>query len=277
MQPPLSRSIAGGPPARLMISGIVRSGPGMPLNLLEVNSGNKPDEFHTEKNSTNYDPGMSWNDRLNERLGELGWGVPDLARKMGHPDDQALIDRLYKYVQGKVGNPRGQMLSESAAAVDIAETELRYGERSTPRPNARLGERFDFDGRDVIPVYGQAIGGEHGEFVLNGNRIADILAPPSLRGVKGAYAVYVAGDSMEPRYYAGEAAYVNPGLPVRKGDFVVAQIAAEEGETPLAFVKRFVSKDAKRLRLEQFNPAEILEFPSDRVVSVHRIVMGGDG
>jgi len=129
----------------------------------------------------------------------------------------------------------------------------------------------------AIPAYGQAVGGKDGEFILNGNRIADVLAPPSLQGVPDAYAVYVVGDSMEPRYFAGETVFVNPRLPVRRGDFVVAQIAAEESEPPHAYIKRFMAREARSLKLEQFNPRKALEFPMSRVVSVHRIIMGGDG
>ena len=64
---------------------------------------------------------------------------------------------------------------------------------------------------------------------------------------------------------------------MRRGDFVVAQIAVEDGEPPHAYIKRFVARDAHALRLEQFNPRKTLEFPVGRVISVHRIIMGGDG
>lgn len=141
--------------------------------------------------------------------------------------------------------------------------------------NARVGDAVTL--QTTIPVYGQAMGGKHGEFVLNGNRVADILAPASLHGVTNAYAVYIAGNSMEDRYFAGEVAFVHPGLPVKKGDFVVAQIADEEGSPPLAFVKRFISIDDRRLRLQQLNPKKFLEFPKRLVVSVHLILMAGRG
>ena len=144
-----------------------------------------------------------------------------------------------------------------------------------PPRNAEVGGPTRFAA--AIPAYGQAVGGRDGEFILNGNRIADVLAPPSLQGVPDAYAVYVVGDSMEPRYFAGEAVFVNPRLPVRRGDFVVAQVAAEDGEPPHAYVKRFVVREARTLKLEQFNPKKSLEFPVGRVISVHRIIMGGDG
>jgi phage repressor protein C with HTH and peptisase S24 domain len=153
--------------------------------------------------------------------------------------------------------------------------ELASSAGAAPPRNAELGGPARFDAR--IPAYGQAVGGRDGEFILNGNRIVDVLAPPSLAGVPDAYAVYVVGDSMEPRYFAGEAVFVNPRLPVRRGDFVVAQIAVEDGEPPHAYIKRFVARDARILRLEQFNPRKTLEFPVARVISVHRIIMGGDG
>src|SRR5262249_53669401 len=116
-----------------------------------------------------------------------------------------------------------------------------------PPRNAELGGPARFGHR--IPAYGQAVGGRDGEFILNGNRIVDVLAPPSLQGVPDAYAVYVVGDSMEPRYFAGEAVFVNPRLPVRRGDFVVAQIAVEDGEPPHAYIKRFVARDSRTLPL----------------------------
>jgi phage repressor protein C with HTH and peptisase S24 domain len=144
-----------------------------------------------------------------------------------------------------------------------------------PPRNAEVGGPARFAA--TIPAYGQAVGGKDGEFILNGNRIVDVLAPPSLQGVPDAYAVYVVGDSMEPRYFAGEAVFVNPRLPVRRGDFVVAQVAVAESEPPHAYVKRFVGRDARSLKLEQFNPKKALDFPVGRVISVHRIIMGGDG
>lgn len=160
----------------------------------------------------------------------------------------------------------GKPLDESL----IHKTSL--GERAPHETNARLGGSVAID--HMVKAYGHAMGGKDGEFVLNGNEITEILAPASLRGVPDAYAVFVAGDSMEPRYFAGEAVFVNPRLPVRKGDFVVAQIMGREGEPPLAYIKRFVSMNDK-LRLSQYNPEKFLTFDRAKVVSVHRIITWG--
>jgi len=57
----------------------------------------------------------------------------------------------------------------------------------------------------------------------------------------------------------------------------VAQIGTHEGEPPLAYVKRYVGRNEKSIRLEQLNPGKKLSFAADRVVSIHRIVMSGEG
>lgn len=140
--------------------------------------------------------------------------------------------------------------------------------------NARLGDALP-DPSTKIPVYGQAVGGIDGEFVMNGDRLEDVFAPPILSSVAEAYAVYVAGESMEPRYFDGEIVFVNPIKRVRRGDFVVAQIQAEEHGPRLAYVKRFVRWNAQVLVLSQYNPEKELHFAAGQVVSVHLVVMGG--
>lgn len=142
-------------------------------------------------------------------------------------------------------------------------------------PNAFIGDSITERG-SYIPLYGHAVGGIDGEFILNGNKLDDILAPPGLSPARGAYAVTCAGESMEPRYFDGETVFVDPTKRVRRGDFVVAQIRnPEEDRPPLAYIKRFVRHNDNELILEQFNPAKQLSFPHTDVVSVHFIVLGG--
>ena len=143
-----------------------------------------------------------------------------------------------------------------------------------PCRNARLGELLP-ELHAKLPVYGQAVGGIDGEFVMNGERLEDVFSPPSLSAVIGAYAVYVSGESMEPRYFDGEIVYVNPAKRVRRGDFVVAQIQSEEHGSKLAYVKRFVRWNSTELVLSQYNPEKELRFAANHVVSVHLAVMGG--
>jgi phage repressor protein C with HTH and peptisase S24 domain len=126
-----------------------------------------------------------------------------------------------------------------------------------------------------IPVLGQAVGGKDGYFVMNEHIVDTIMAPPGLENVPGAYAVYVVGESMEPRYEPGEVVYVHPNKPCRKGDYVVAQIKGEDNEHPLGFIKRYVAYTPTVLILAQLNPPTEIEFPRGDVVSIHRIVGSG--
>ncbi|WP_375337248.1 LexA family transcriptional regulator [Rhizobium lentis] len=142
-------------------------------------------------------------------------------------------------------------------------------------PNAEIREKVDTQGHR-IPVYGQAVGGVDGEFIMNGSVLYEVMAPPNLSKISGAYAVSIAGDSMYPRYEDGEIAFIDPSRRVRKGDYVVAQIRYEEEGPILAFVKKFVRHNNDELVLEQFNPPKELTFPHHNVVSVHYVAMAGN-
>jgi phage repressor protein C with HTH and peptisase S24 domain len=198
-----------------------------------------------------------------------------------------LIGKNETYVQQYLTRGSPLSLPEDArqAIADqlgLAESQLKGPQRapasrSPERSNARIGPVTPLGGSGVrIPVYGQAMGGKDGRFILNGAKVADALAPPDLVSVRDAYAVYVVGDSMEPRYRAGETVYVHPYMPVRKGDYVVVQLRAQhDGDPPEGYIKQFMGRDDRRLKLAQLNPRKIIEFPSERVASVHRIIMAG--
>jgi len=207
------------------------------------------------------------------RVAELGLSLSELSLKVGknHAYFQQFIkrgvpNRLPEEVRGRVAEILG--IDERLLKVALS-TQVRFM-RDTLEPQSLTR------GTGWIPVYGHAVGGKDGEFVLTGNQVSEVPAPPSLSHVRDAYAVYVVGDSMEPRYFAGETVFVNPRLPISRGAFVVAQISKGEEAGPRAYVKRFVSQDAKRLRLEQYNPKKMLEFAMSAVVAIHRIVMSSE-
>lgn len=124
-----------------------------------------------------------------------------------------------------------------------------------------------------LRILGAAECGPDGLTSWNGEVIGMTGRPPALAGAAQAYAIYVAGDSMEPRYFAGELVYINPGRPVEVGSFVLVQLRPADGDpTPKAVLKRLVRRSATKLQLEQFNPRKTIEFKTADVVSVHRVV-----
>jgi phage repressor protein C with HTH and peptisase S24 domain len=142
---------------------------------------------------------------------------------------------------------------------------------------------------ETIGMFGRGVGGEDGRFVLNGQRVMDVLCPPTLIGVKDAYGVFVHGGSMRPRYREGEGVFVNPHMPVKQDDYAVIQTKGDyDGDEVGGFIKQFISMNAKELVLAQHQKPEtfpeeatsegryLLRFPRSKVVAVHKIVWAGE-
>lgn len=130
----------------------------------------------------------------------------------------------------------------------------------------------------LIPIFGASIAGQDGRFALSDAIVEQVAPPTSLAEVEGAYAVYVIGDTMEPRYEAGEKAFVHPSKPVRPRDYVVLRIhPASDGDKDEGYLKRLVSISDEYVIVEQFNPPKRLKFPIARLKSIHKVVLAGEG
>lgn len=221
---------------------------------------------------------MTLSDRIQSRLKKLG------KSERGASLEAGLSDSFLRNIrEGKSSSPRIDTLEKIAEVLGTTTGWLISGEGREDasvhmsydeQPNAVIGEKFALS-KQRLPVYGQAVGGVDGEFPMNGNTLFDVLCPPQLSEISGAYAVSISGDSMYPRYEDGEIAFVDPTRRVKKGDYVVAQIIIDEHGPPQAYVKKFIRHNASELVLEQFNPAKELHFPHKRVVSVHFIALAG--
>ncbi|MEZ2132521.1 MULTISPECIES: helix-turn-helix domain-containing protein [unclassified Sinorhizobium] len=159
------------------------------------------------------------------------------------------------------------------------EKEPKAAKDFDPLPNAHILDPVlpvTKPGR-MLPVLGEAVGGDDGEFIFNGSVLDYVACPPSLVNVPNAYSVFIDGESMSPRYRPGEVVYVHPGKPARRGDDVIVQIRPrdDDGAPPHGFVKEFVGWTGNKLVLHQHNPNQPVEFDRDQVVSVHPIVLAG--
>ena len=164
---------------------------------------------------------------------------------------------------------RGQL----AKILDVPEDILRGGGGKSFRDLGPRGPRLPPIAGDKIRVHGAAQGGPDGWFPWNGEIVDYVSRPPHLAGAMEAYAVYVAGSSMEPRYYAGELVYIHPGKPVTTGAFVLVQVKPEsEGEAPRAFIKRLARRTATKSTFEQFNPPKEIDIKAADIMTTHRIV-----
>lgn len=130
----------------------------------------------------------------------------------------------------------------------------------------------------LLGVYGMAEGGSDGWNLFNGEIVQYIQRPENLRGAPAAYAVFITGTSMSPRYEQGEIAHIHPGRPVIPGAYVLVQRKpAHEGEPPLAVIKRLVRRSGTKVTLEQLNPKKQFDVLVDNIISIHRIVGSSEG
>lgn len=126
---------------------------------------------------------------------------------------------------------------------------------------------------EMLEVRGMAEGGPDGWNLWNGDVIQYIARPANLIGVNGAYAVYILGTSMEPRYNQGELAHIHPSKPVTPGCFVLVQKKPKTaGEPPYAVIKRLVRRSGSKIVLASLSPAREFEIKADEVLSMHRVV-----
>ena len=191
---------------------------------------------------------------------------------------------------------KGLTIAELAVGIGVQPHTLRRYTRHEAQPRLELADKIaDFFGctrEDVlgetrakvsplpvlppasqarnIPVYGAAQGGAGFDITDVTSPVDYIRAPEYLSGSSTAYAVLVVGDSMEPRFCAGETLFVHPGLPPRPGDDVVLQLRA--GAETHSLVKRFVNKQNGGVIVKQLNPDREVRFDSDDVIAVHKIV-----
>ena len=141
------------------------------------------------------------------------------------------------------------------------------GERPTSPPQSIVLSPLNRD----LPVMGTVKGGDEGFFFNEGEAKEFIVRPPSLVGVSNAFALYVHGESMEPRYYAGEVLYVNPNRPLAKGCFVAVEMTNDRG-----LIKQFVRRTDDFLVLTQFNPPKEIRLPVAEVKRIYRITGSGE-
>lgn len=179
-----------------------------------------------------------------------------LDKGRGAPPESPLSQSRHTPVAS--GTTNGQYLPSGAAT----------------QANAKIDKTLDGPWRE-IPVYGQAVAGVDGEFLMNGNVLFHAFAPPNVVAIENAYGVRVSGESMKPRYLDGEVVFVDPSRTPRRDDYVVVQVMEDEHSEPWAYVKQFVRHNNRELVLTQHNPPKEMVFDHARVVSVHVVVMAG--
>ncbi len=154
-------------------------------------------------------------------------------------------------------------LTEGPAPAPLAEA----SRRGRGRPSATGSRPLQVG--DRIPIRSGARGGNDQEMFLQ-DEVGYTPRPANLGGVRAAYAIYMVGDSMQPRYEQGWLLHVNPFKPPTRGRDVVVY---KQGQ--IVLIKQFVGWEGDALVLRQFNPPDTLRIPRAEVRECH-LVVGAD-
>ena len=208
---------------------------------------------------------------------EAGLSRAEVARHLGYPHAsryQHYEDRYKKsYLPVELAGRLAPLFSERGVARERLmalaglDSALPHQTLRSPALTVELSRL----GKD-LPVIGAAMGGSDGHFYNDGAAKDFVQRPPSLLGVANAFAVYVYGDSMEPRYLRGEVVHVNPSRPLTAGCFVVVELADGRG-----MIKQFIRQDDRRIVLRQFKPERDLTLERGEVARICRIVGSAEG
>lgn len=123
---------------------------------------------------------------------------------------------------------------------------------------------------DMIPIRSGGRGGTDQEMFLQDGPIGYTPRPANLGGVRAAYAIYMVGDSMEPRYEPGWLLHVNPFKPPTRGRDVVVY---KQGQ--IVLIKQFIGWEGDTLVLRQLNPPDTLRIARAEIRECH-LVVGAD-
>jgi len=152
-------------------------------------------------------------------------------------------------------------------AVSASGPELPRSGRGRPPSTSTSG---NVRSTDPIPIRSAGRGGNDQEMFLEDGPIGYTSRPANLGGVRAAYAIYMVGDSMEPRYEPGWLLHVNPFKPPTRGRDVVVYKLGQ-----VVLIKQFVGWEGNTLVLRQLNPPQTLRIPRTEVRECH-LVVGAD-
>ena len=200
---------------------------------------------------------------LDTLAAEHGMSASGLARRAGL-DPTTFNPSKRKMPDGRARWPGTESLAKvldaTGASLEVF-SHLVAGQRAIA--SARPGPRR-------IPLIGMAQAGGEGFFDDGGFPVGggwDEVSIPEV-GDPHAYALEIAGDSMEPVFRDGDMVVVSPSAPIRRGDRVVVRTMRGE-----AMAKQLVRQSARRIELRSLNPEHSdYVFDLKDVAWIHRIV-----
>lgn len=221
----------------------------------------------------------------NERAEKIGAAIRQARKQRGKVMRQ-IAEHLGVNVAA-VGNweagtnmPSHENLLATAEYLGIDPLALGRGEVVFPRADGELPGDAEFvtsaapvlNGPMDVELRGIAVGGEDGDFTLNGEIAGHVRRPPGIAHLRNVFALHILSDSMVPRYDPGELIYCGGREPV-PGDHVVIEMFPDEGsKVGKAYVKKLIRRTASEIEVQQYNPTKVFTYNRYAVKNVWRVI-----
>jgi phage repressor protein C with HTH and peptisase S24 domain len=143
----------------------------------------------------------------------------------------------------------------------------RPSPRLSPHPGVPAGPVPRHRAARTLPVRAAARGGGDQEMYLEDGPIDWIGCPDWLANVPDAYAMYVVGESMSPRFRPRQLLFVSPRRPPAPGDGVIVVKRSQA-----VLIKEFLGYGPEGVTLREYHPA-LRDFvvPAAEIDVVHTV------
>lgn len=208
------------------------------------------------------------------RTGKSPGGLASFVGIAGSTLTRRLNDQGYKFVlsmptlkkiEEKTGISYAQFIAGNAVPEDAARTRGQ-AINFVPGDDVVVSGR-----RNLLPIFSGAVGGS-GKLIISSDFVDHMAMPAALAGVSGAYGLIIDGSSMNPEYWEGDVAWVNPHLKPSRGRNHIFFHTPPGGEDAEAIIKRLNGWNDREWDLEQWNPHT--QFKESRKIwpICHRVV-----
>jgi len=122
----------------------------------------------------------------------------------------------------------------------------------------------------TIPILGRPSGAFDAVLMNPHEKIGEIERHPAQKNMKDAFAIYVVGEAMLPRYRPGELVYVAAMKPPAKGQDCIVELANGEG-----YLREFIAHNGDGALCRTLNPAKEKKWLTADVKALHAVVGRG--
>lgn len=199
-------------------------------------------------------------------------GVPLKSKAGIKPESQENFAARFDVEQATVSRwekgefvPPEDTIADMARMANLSVAEFRYGPVPTqitaePPPESNVEPApFIVPPQNMpltIPILGTAAAGDGVVFELDQTPVDWVPRPTTLQNAQNAYAIFVAGDSMVPKYTAGDLVFAHPGKPPIIGGDVIVQLHDGGGVPTQGLLKKLLIRTATKIVLWQHNPPD---------------------